>query len=233
MVGLACKCTKCGYEFSAPNFISSSGPGTIRIKMSGNTTRCPKCGSQARILDGTFSANNLDLEIENAPDETRSVYERLNLLKKKADKDPSSVTPEDVIKELGVTDKKLLAFLKKIIVLKGACLFLTLFVGTMQAAQGATLNINELVSQVMIGSGMLTDRQAEELIRLHNGSPAKAEDDHASEDSKSSDEPSVSTQEQSPRPPKTLSKRQTEHRERTAALRSSRSPSQKPKKPTS
>lgn len=230
MVGIACKCTQCGNEFSAPNFISASGPGTIRIKMSGNTTRCPKCGSPAKILDGTFSANNSDLEIENASDETRRVYERLNLLKKKAEEDPSSVTVDEVVKELGITSRPLSLFVARMISAKGIALFLTLFVGSLHAANGATLNINELVSQVMIASGMLTDHQAEELISLHNGSPAKAGDDHAAEDNKSSDGPSAAPQEQSPRPPKTLSKRQTEHRERTAALRSTRNGSQKPKK---
>lgn len=233
MVGVACKCTKCGCEFSAPNFISASGLGAIKIQMEGNTTRCPKCGASAKILDGTFLASNSELEIESAPDETKSVYERLNLLKKRADNDPSSVTVEEVVKELGITSKPLSSFVEKVISTKGILLFLTLFLGAMQTANGATLDINELVSQVMIWSGMLTDHQAEELINLHNGSPAKAEDDHASEDNKSSDEPSASPTKQSQRPPKTLSKRQTEHRERTAALRSTRAGSQKPKKPTS
>lgn len=233
MVGLGCKCTICGHEFSAPNFIATSGPSTLRLKMSGNITQCPRCGSRARVLDGTFSASESGLEIENAPNETRRVYERLNLLKKKAVKDPSSVKAEDVVKELGITSNRSSRLVTKIISMKGIVLFLTLITGVMQEANGATLDVNELITQVAIMTGIVNDHQADQLINLHNGSPAKAEDDHASEDNKSSDEPSASPPEQSQRPRKTLSKRQTEHRERTAALRSARSGSQKPKKPIS
>lgn len=61
-----------GHLFTVPNFIGGSVQG---LRMSGNTTTCPRCGARAAMADGEFDMQDDVLTFVTGPEWSRQLIE--------------------------------------------------------------------------------------------------------------------------------------------------------------
>jgi hypothetical protein len=103
-----CISKDCGYIFLSGAFFVSNA---TNITLKGNTTSCPKCGSDAAIVDGVFNFSEGVPEVISAPEITHS---KLSQLKEIASQLGSSeVDISEILAQVDKVDSVLGATLRK------------------------------------------------------------------------------------------------------------------------
>ena len=80
--GVLSKCSHCNYTFTSRMF---SIVDSINVSLEGNTETCPRCGSRANVLDGTFDFNAQGIaKLISGPAFTQDVYKQFVSLVERA-----------------------------------------------------------------------------------------------------------------------------------------------------
>ncbi|GAA1161980.1 zinc ribbon domain-containing protein [Microbacterium oxydans] len=69
-------CDSCGHDFESQG-LAISGPGSAGVTLVGNAESCPRCGREARIMDGRFKISEDAIEVIDAPPWSRDLIIRL------------------------------------------------------------------------------------------------------------------------------------------------------------
>lgn len=84
-------CNDCDLAFLAPNLIGGSG---ATVKITGSTTKCPRCGGRARILDGVYELVRDVARLIDSEEIDRANLDRFNQFLQQAQS--RGTTPEEV-----------------------------------------------------------------------------------------------------------------------------------------
>lgn len=93
MVAIPAYCTHCGLVFRRHNLVALGG-GAV-VTMSDNVTSCPRCGHDAKIVDGSFDILNGTLQLISGPDITRDILASFRDLADRAQK--NEISPEQAV----------------------------------------------------------------------------------------------------------------------------------------
>ncbi|QDY99489.1 hypothetical protein FQ775_03380 [Nitratireductor mangrovi] len=118
MAGIPAYCTnrKCGAVF-VNNVINIKH--SLNIRLSANfITRCPRCGSEARLVNGTFNERGKGLEFVSGPPLTKAILEHLRDIAQKAQS--GEITPQEAIAEAGKIDSRWARILERALKIGGA-----------------------------------------------------------------------------------------------------------------
>lgn len=70
-----CQNSRCGHVFEFIQFVG--GPGAVNVSLTNATTRCPRCGSVAKMGDGTYKYADENFELIDGPLLTRDMVSKL------------------------------------------------------------------------------------------------------------------------------------------------------------
>lgn len=231
MSGIAAECTNpnCKHIFESSFF---SGISAHNINLTGNTTRCIKCGSIAKIIDGNFSFDGEgELIVNDAPKETMRVLKRLKQIKYDIEKN-KDIKIDEILSETNLSGTSIGNALQYLSKRKGISIVIGLLIFLFTAAEEAhAVDLNELFDQVVIATGLVNKEEAKELIDLRKATAGKEDSPHADADSKDDEATKPASSKQKPK--RSKPKQSEAHKERQkqiANARSMRCPSQAPKK---
>src|SRR5687768_4280941 len=96
MAGPPCICRNCGLVFATG--MISLDPGVSGVTIENCSVSCPRCGGDAEIGDGTYSAVGDVLKLDSGPPSTRKMIEELGLIAERARHE--KLTAEEVLAEI-------------------------------------------------------------------------------------------------------------------------------------
>lgn len=100
MAGLPAHCDQCGTTFETAAFnIQNSSNITVR----GISVPCPRCGSRAEILEGTWGEHGKGIELADGPLKTKAIFAAFRHLVEQAER--GELTPKQVQKKAAELDE--------------------------------------------------------------------------------------------------------------------------------
>jgi len=198
----------------------------------------------ADILDGQYDAIGDRLYLVRGPQESADVLKRLQALEKKQKNDPSSLTVDDVVDALGDVSPEVKRAAKDFGTKNGASSLLTFFVWLLLHAQislSGHLDLSSLHLEFQASNTGQTSQQTGYGSRKKGGDRAKVQTSGTRKSAdgyprgkvrahKSAPIEKSKAEKKKPAASKSSSNSKTEYVARKAAIRSSRSASQRPKK---
>jgi len=138
-------CENCGLVFQSQAFRFE---GSIGVTLVGNTESCPRCGKDARFLDGEFDFLDNAIKVLKAPQRTIDVIEALQQALRAAQ---AGKTEDEVVAPLEKAAPEIAATSRNIAKKGGLGLLAAILLATLaQCASNThtTLDINRLFDQV-------------------------------------------------------------------------------------
>ena len=139
MSEVVAECTnhRCGAVFNTPNLFGITGGGSITIRDCG--TNCPRCGSFARIFNGTFGGDAAGKPVfRSGPPETAAIVAALRKVLADAQ---AGEAPEDIIQELDTISPRLGEAAKRLVATRGLQILVALLLSFLASCEVRT-NIN-------------------------------------------------------------------------------------------
>ena len=96
MAGPPSKCPACGLLFESG--LINVGQGVVGITFKNVGVSCPRCGSVARVADGTYSSVRETLELISGPKSSRDTFEALRKLAERSRSE--NLTAKEIIREM-------------------------------------------------------------------------------------------------------------------------------------
>ncbi len=138
-----CLSPKCGYVFEMANMFG--GSGTIaNLHMEGNSTTCPRCGSNASLGDGVYEYSDGVLKLKHGPPLTRAMIDGLAGIARAAK--AKTIETEELLAEIADVSPDLAAKLRE----RGLGYFVIVLVLIWlikSVSLNITVDVNKLIEQ--------------------------------------------------------------------------------------
>jgi hypothetical protein len=160
-VSVACRCPKCHFEF-----VSSFPFWDGEFTFNDCGERCPRCGEQSELLNGTYQIENRKIIGLRGPDLTIQVAERLRIIADRARE--GDIEASDIIAEIAGVSPELAAKIRKYgFSVFGIMMLLFWLIKSVQF--NITVDVNELFDQIQ------SSEQNQEIMKFDENSPIPEE----------------------------------------------------------